>query len=82
MSQIISNAVADNSLLTLGLMSSNSAANLISASSQSLGMSFYNCISNQQQMYIIQQASGVQGRNSMFATTLAADKALFLGESS
>jgi|GEM_PF-2064297 len=64
--------VVQANLLTLGLTSSNAAANLTTAMSQSIGLSFQNGVANQQQTFITHQSSGVQGRNSMFATGLTA----------
>lgn len=63
-------AVSNIALMTTGLTSSHAAANLITASSLALGLSFQNAIANQQQTYMVHQSAGVQGRNSMFATTL------------
>lgn len=65
-------AVSQIALMTTGLTSSHAAANLITASNLALGMSFQNAVATQQQTYMIHQSAGVQGRNSMFATTLEA----------
>ncbi len=65
-------AIAQINLLTTGLTSSNASANLITVTNQALALSTQNSVANQQQGYITHQSASVQGRNSMFATSITA----------
>jgi len=72
----IIDVVVQTNLLTTGLTSSNSSANLVSAMSHTMSLSYQNAVANQQQGYITHQSAGVQGRSSMFATGLSAANAI------
>lgn len=72
----IEDAVAQTTLLTIGLTSSNAAANLITATSQSLAIAAHNAVANQQQGNITRQASGTQGRTGMYTTSTAVNGAV------
>lgn len=67
---VVLDTVVQTNLLTVGLMTSNATANLITATSQTMALSFQNAVANQQQGYITHQSAGVQGRNSMSAAGL------------
>ncbi len=74
--EAITDAVAQTNLLTIGLTSSNAAANLITATSQTLALAAHNAVANQQQGYITQQSASVQGRGSMMATGVSVASAV------
>lgn len=76
MSEQVSQTVADTTLLTVGLASANSAANLINTVNMSISLAMLNAVANQQAGNITRQTSAVQSNSGLMSTGSAVQGAV------